>query len=108
MIMQIFFNGDYSHRQQQFAIDKWAGQILTEKSYKDKQKKLQEELSKAEEARKAEEKKRLEAEAKKKAEEELRAWEAEVAPMPSIKDTVFNTKWEWMWLSLSRWVATIT
>ncbi len=41
LIMQIFFNGEYSHRQQQFAIDKWAAQILTEKSYKDKQKKIQ-------------------------------------------------------------------
>ena len=86
LIMQIFFNGDYSHRQQQFAIDKWTGQILTEKSYKDKQKKLQEELRKAEEARKAEEKKRLEAEAKKKAEEELRAWEAEVAPIKAQRE----------------------
>ena len=86
LIMQIFFNGEYSHRQQQFAIDKWAGQILSEKSYKDKQKKLQEELRKAEEARKAEEKKRLEAEAKKKAEEEMRAWEAEVAPIKAQRE----------------------
>lgn len=37
VIAQVFFNGDFSQRQQQYALDKWASQILTGNSYKEKQ-----------------------------------------------------------------------
>lgn len=66
LISQIFFNGNYSQRQQQRAIDKWAGKILDEKTYNDRHRKRVEAKLDAKKERKAAEKKRREEEAARK------------------------------------------
>lgn len=38
LISQIYFNGRFSHRQQQYAIDKWASRILTQETFEAKKK----------------------------------------------------------------------
>ncbi len=83
LIMQIFINGDYTHRQQQFAIEKWASHILTEKAYEEvkskkateEKKKLEAKEKKASEARRKEEERLAEEERKKQEEKEVREWE---------------------------------
>lgn len=102
--VQIFMNGNYTHRQQEFAVKKWASQIRFEKAVREEQRKKQaaaaEEERKQKEAAAEKERKEKEAAAMEIYERDMAQWKvlaAEIEKQRSdeLQQIMAKTEADW-------------